>query len=150
MAVVNKQTLYRVAVSVLFLFFVRLAASAQSHEYLMTIQVPFDFQVNEKQLPAGKYVIRRDPQMPQVLLIQGPGRNIWVAVQTIPHSLSEQSTRTRLIFKEYGSNRFLSEVNAPVRGERYVLIKSRAERRLAQVDKEKAIHATSKSSTTNN
>jgi hypothetical protein len=66
----KKQTLYRIAVSVLFLFFGKLPASAQSNEYLMTIQVPFDFQVNEKLLPAGKYVIKPNPQTPQILLIQ--------------------------------------------------------------------------------
>jgi len=41
-------------------------------------------------------------------------------------------------------------VNAAGRGERYALIKSKAERRPARIDKEKTVHATSKSSTTNN
>jgi len=44
----KKQTLYYIAVSILFLVFGSMTASAQSGEYLMTIQVPFAFQVNEQ------------------------------------------------------------------------------------------------------
>jgi len=149
----KKQTLYRIAVSVLFLFFGRLPASALSPEYLITVQVPFEFQVNGKLLPAGEYVIKRDPQMPQLLLIQCPEQNIWVTVHTIPHSLSGQPARTSLTFKQYGEKRFLSEVKVLGRGDGYALIKSKAERRLARIAEAKTIHATRaipNSATTNN
>jgi hypothetical protein len=146
----KKQTLYRIAISVLFLLFGGLPASAQSSQYLMTIQIPFEFQVNEKQLPAGKYVIRRDQQTPQLLLIQCPEQNIWMAVHTIPHSLSEQPSRGSLIFKDYGEKRFLSEVKLLGRRDGYALIKSKAERRMAQITETKTIHATPKGATTDN
>jgi len=142
-----KQTIYRIVTSVLFLFLDKLPASAQSDEYLMAIHVPFDFLVNEKLLPAGQYAIKRDPQTPQILLIQCPKRNIRVAVQSILHSRSEQLRRTSLIFKEYGKKRFLSEVNVLGREDRYVLIKSKAECRLAQLEKEKTIHDPTNSAT---
>src|SRR5262245_55595310 len=146
----KKQTLYRVTVSILFCFFCRLPASAQSYQNLMTIQVPFDFQVNERQLPAGKYIIKRDSRTPQILLIQCPERDIRVVVQSILHSLSEQPRWTSLIFKAYGEKRFLSEVKVMGREDKFVLIKSKAERRLAQIEKEGAIHAIPSGATTNN
>ena len=125
----KKQTLYCIAVSVLFLFIGRGPALAQSEEYVMTVQVPFEFQVNGRLLPAGKYVIRRFAQDPLILLIQCPEQKIWATVHTIPHSLSEPSPRTSLIFYEYGEKHFLSEVRVLGQGEGYA-IETRAERRM--------------------
>jgi hypothetical protein len=62
-------------------------------------------------------------------------------------SRSEQPRRTSLLFKEYGKKRFLSEVNVLGREDRYVLIKSKAESRLAQLEKAKTIHAPTNSAT---
>lgn len=138
----KKQTLYCIAVSVLFLFFGRLTASALSIEHLVTVQVPFEFQVNEKMLPAGKYLIKRDQQNPQILVIECPEQNIWVTIHILQHRLSEQHAQTSLIFNEYEGKHFLSEVKILERGDRFTLIKSKTERRLAQVAKEKSIQAT--------
>ena len=146
----KKQILYCIAVSALFLFFGRLTASALSLEYLMTVQVPFEFQVNEKMLPVGKYHIKRDPQNPQILLIQCPEQNIWVTIHTLQHSLSEQPAQTSLIFKEYEGKHFLSEVRVLGRGDGYALIQSKAERRLAQSAKAKNTRAIPNSAAANN
>jgi len=129
----KKQTLYRIAISVLFLFIGRLPIAAQSPDYVMTFQIPFEFQVNGKLLPAGKYIIRRDPMTPELLRIQCPERNIWVNVHTVTNRPSEEETRPCLIFRKYGENHFLSEVRALVYGEGYALIRSKAERKQEQI-----------------
>jgi hypothetical protein len=116
----------------------------------MTIQVPFDFHVNDELLPAGKYVIKRDPQMPQLLLIQCVERNISVMVHVIPLSLSKEPARTSLTFKEYGGKHFLSEVKVLGRGAGYALTRSKAEHRLAKLAGAKTIRAISKGTPTNN
>ncbi|MGH9853607.1 MAG: hypothetical protein ACREBD_27525 [Blastocatellia bacterium] len=146
----KNQTLYRIAVSVLFLLFGSLPASAQSHENLIKVQVPFEFQVDEKLLPAGKYVIRRDPQAPKFLRIQSTEQNILVIVNTIPLTLSKHPARTSLIFKKYDEKYFLSEVKVAGRGDGYALFKSKTERRLAQIEKAKTISAAPNGATTNN
>ncbi len=149
----KKQTLYRIAVSVLFLLFGSLPASAQSQENVMTFQVPFEFQVNEKLLPAGKYVIKRDPQMPKFLQIQSTEQNILVVVNTIPLTLLKEPARTSLTFKKYGEKHFLSEVKVLGRGDGYALFKSKTERRLAQIAESKTvktIRAIPGGATTNN
>lgn len=146
----KKQTLYRIALPVLFLLFGSLSASAQSLENLMTIQVPFDFQVGEKSLPAGKYVIKRDPQMPKLLLIQCPEQNILVAVYTITLDLPKEPARTSLTFKEYGEKHFLTEVKVQGRGVGYALTRSKAEQKLAQGANAKTIRAIPSSASRNN
>ncbi|HEX9001895.1 MAG TPA: hypothetical protein VGB07_18450 [Blastocatellia bacterium] len=128
----NKQIFFRIAMPALFLFLISIPASAQSLENLMTVQVPFSFQVNEKQLPAGKYVIKRDPQTPQFLQIHCPEQHVSVLVFTMPLNLPKEAARTSLTFKEYGENRFLSEVRVRGRGVGYGLTRSKAELRLAR------------------
>ncbi len=146
----KKQIPYCIAVLILVLFFGSMPASAHSLEHLMTIQVPFDFQVNEELLPAGKYDIKRDPQMPQVLLIRCAERNISVMVHVISLNLSKEPTRTSLTFKEYGRKHFLSEVKVLERAIGYTLTRSKAEHRLAKLAKAKTIHTISKGNPTNN
>jgi hypothetical protein len=96
----------------------------------MSVQVPFDFQVGEKLLPAGKYVIKRDPQMPKLLLIQSTEQNILAAAHTITLDLPKEPARTSLTFTEYGGKHFLSEVKVRGRGVGYALTKSKKEGRI--------------------
>jgi hypothetical protein len=133
----KKQILFCIAASFLLLVIGRSPASAGSLGYLMKAQIPFDFQVSGKRLPAGKYLIKLDPLMPQLLLIECPEQNIWVIVHTIPRNLSKNPARASLIFRGYDEKYFLSEVRVLGRGDGYALIRSKAERRLAQIAKEK-------------
>lgn len=146
----KKQTLYCIAVSILFLLFGRLSASAQSLENLMSVQVPFDFQVGEKLLPAGKYVIKRDPQLPKLLLIHSTEQNILAAAYTITLDLPKEPARTSLTFAEYGGKHFLSEVKVQGRGVGYALPKSKIEHSLAKLSGPKSIRAIPNGTPANN
>lgn len=137
----KKQILFHIAASILFLFIGRAPAFAQTQEFLTTFHVPFDFQIGGKLLPAGTYTVKRDLQIPHVLRIICPEQKLWMTFQTIPHNLSEQPSRSSLIFKKYGSTHFLSEVMVLGRGEGYTLIRSKAERRLAHATPAKTIQA---------
>lgn len=128
----KKQAFYQIAATTLFLFVCSLPVSAQSLENLMTVQIPFEFQVGEKSLPAGKYVIKRDPQLPKFLQLQCPERKISVTVYTIPLNLPKEPARTSLTFMEYGEKHFLSEVKIWGRDVGYALVRSKTEHRLAQ------------------
>jgi len=150
MPVMKKQTLYYIAISVLFLFIGRLPIAAQSPDYVMTFQVPFEFQVNGKSLPAGKYIFRRDRMMPTFMQIQCPERNIWLNVHTVPSKLSKKGALPCLIFRKYAENHFLSEVRSLEYGEGYALFKSKAERKQEQIGKEKNIHVIPNGATTSN
>ena len=138
----KKQIFYHIAASVLFLFIGKQSASAQSLEYVTTFEVPFEFQVNEKLLPAGKYIVKRDQQRPQILLLNCPERKLWVTFQTITHSLSEQPSHSSMVFKMYGEKHFLAEVKVLGRDEGYALIRSKTERQLAHAAKTKTVRPT--------
>lgn len=135
----KKQALYCIALNVLCLFILRAPVAAQSMEQLLTVEIPFEFQINEQQLPAGKYVIKRSPQMPQVLLLQSPSQNTLVMVQTTTLELTKEAGQPGLLFKGYGTARFLAEIKVAGSGNCYTFPKSKTERRLAQLSEAKII-----------
>jgi|SRR5215831_186146 len=133
----KKQTLSFIAGAMLLLCVGRLPAAAQD---VATVQIPFDFQVQEQLLPAGKYVVKSDLQAPQWLLIQSLDRKrqAQLYVHTIPHKLTDYPAKTSMVFRKYGERQFLAEVRLEGHGDGYALIKSKAERQLAQALVEKA------------
>jgi hypothetical protein len=137
----KKQTLFGFTISALFLFFGSLSAFAQSQNNLITVRIPFDFQVDEKQFPAGEYVIRCDSKTRRIQVIQHAQQNIVESIYTIPHTLSKEPTLTSLIFREYGDKHFLSEVKIQGHGNGYALIRSKTERKLAQNLEAKTVRA---------
>jgi hypothetical protein len=137
----KKRIFYYLAASILFLFIGNQPASAQTREFSTTFQVPFDFQVGAKVLPAGTYIVKRDQQRPQILMMNCPERKLWMTFQTIPHSLSEELSISSLTFKKYGEKHFLSEVKILGRENGYALLRSKAERRLSHAAKEEIVHA---------
>src|SRR5690242_13294204 len=102
--------LYHIAVAVLFLVVGSLSASAQSQESQMMVRVPFDFQVGKTQLPAGKYVVKRDSQASSLLRIQSLDRKVSVVINTIPHTVALKQNQGSLVFNEYDQKHFLSDV----------------------------------------
>ncbi len=109
---------------------------------IVKVQVPFDFQVNGQQLKAGEYIIERDSQEPRRLMIQSTDGKTRVIVNTIPHRLSKNPSRTSLLFQSYGEQHFLAEVRVAGNGDSYAFIKSKAERELARMAEAKPAGAT--------
>jgi hypothetical protein len=135
----KKQTLYHIAVSVLFLIFGSQLASAQSSESLLTVQVPFDFQVGEKLMPAGKYLIKRDSQTPRILQIQFPEQKTAVFALVTSFIQSKERSGASLTFKGYDEKHFLSEVKFSGDSLGYSFSGTKAERKLAQAAKARTI-----------
>ncbi|MFN0110099.1 MAG: hypothetical protein ACKVZH_14685 [Blastocatellia bacterium] len=133
-----------------FLFIGKPAAFAQSYEFAMTIQVPFDFQVGESQLPAGKYTVQRNAQMTNLLLIQSEGRKISVYTHTFPHGQSGNTGLGSLTFTKYGEKHFLSRAKLPGIENGYALAKSKAERQQRHLAEAKIINVTPNVIATNN
>lgn len=127
----KKRTLYRIAMTGIFLLFGGLSASAQTHERVMTVKVPFDFHVSKRLLPAGNYTITRATRMPGLLLIQCPEQKIAFFVLANPRTLSDGRKRGSLTFQDYGDVRLLSEIR-PLGEVGFTLMNSKAESRLAQ------------------
>lgn len=128
----NKQSLLRVALTALFLLFAVRTVPAQPADVFLTINIPFAFHLNNKELPPGEYTFKRVPQMPNVLFIENADKTLSVMALTNQVELSSGPIETSLTFHEYGETRFLSEVKIAWRGFKYSMIKSKAEHKLAQ------------------
>jgi|SRR5215813_12889847 len=129
----KKQSLYRVAAVSLTLLVAALSGRAQSPSGELAVNIPFDFNVGKKTLPKGDYVIRRNFEMPNLLIIQRADRSVTMIVHTSPLIPTPQQTKTCLIFNEYRGHRFLAQVQSRSGGFSHELIKTHGERKVAQI-----------------
>jgi hypothetical protein len=102
------------------------AAQAQTARGI-EVQVPFDFVAGQKQLPAGRYTVRRvrvDSQ--SALLVKGEGENAAAVVLT--NSGDEDPSGASLTFRQHGERYFLAAVSMPGTASVRELAKTGAER----------------------
>ena len=110
------------------------SANAQSLNYRLTANIPFDFSVAGQKLPAGKYRINRAQQGngDMVVQISSTDGHSNITRLTIPVMANRPAENSKLVFNRYGDEYFLSEIwpAGGVTGRE--LHKSRAERELAR------------------
>ena len=120
----------------LFAVVLMIAASvptkAQSLQYKLTANIPFDFTVLDKKLPAGKYSIGRaqNSNGDQVIQIVSADGQENVSRLTIPVITSEPAKEGVLVFHQYGDEYFLYEIWPAGGHTGRALPKSRTERDL--------------------
>jgi hypothetical protein len=119
------------------------SANAQTLEYRLTVNIPFDFSVSGDKLPAGKYWINRAQQSngDMVVQISSTDGHSNITRLTIPVSASKPTRSGKLVFNRYGDEYFLSEIwpAGGVTGRE--LHKSRAERELARKAQDSGVAA---------
>jgi hypothetical protein len=119
------------------------SANAQTLQYRLTVNIPFDFSVAGEKLPAGKYWVKRAQQSDgdMVVQISSADGHSNVTKLTIPVSAKEPVKNGVLIFNRYGNEYFLSEIwpAGGVTGRE--LHKSRAERELARKAQDSGVAA---------
>ncbi len=87
------------------------AANAQTSRGI-EVQVPFDFVAGQKQLPTGKYTVRRvRVDSESALLIKGEGNGAAAVVLT--SSGDNDPSGASLTFRRHGERYFLAEVSMP-------------------------------------
>lgn len=98
-------------VGIIMLAFVSaLAASAQSPHNLV-VNVPFDFTVKGKTLPAGEYIVSRTSTTDQMsLTMKRKDGEANAIVLTKALQANERQNESRLVFNRYGERYFLSQV----------------------------------------
>ena len=132
-----------VLLAVMIVIAASVSANAQSLNYRLTANIPFDFSVAGQKLPAGKYLINRaqvsDGDM--VIQIRSTDGRSNVTRLTIPVTAHREAKNGILVFNRYGDEYFLSEV-WPAGGETgRELHKSRAERELARKAQDSGVAA---------
>ena len=97
----------------------------------LTANVPFEFVVNNRTLPAGEYSITRDSS-PLIVMIRNANERTGVLSMVLPENLSSrsQSSPANLVFNRYGDKYFLSQINDGYVDVGYRLPQSRTEREL--------------------
>ena len=105
---------------------------AQSLQYKLTANIPFDFTVTDKKLPAGKYSISRAQNSNGDLVIQivSADRNENVSRLTFPVTTNDPLKQGVLVFHQYGGEYFLYEIWPAGGHTGRALPKSRSERDL--------------------
>lgn len=107
-------------------------ANAQTLQYKVTANIPFDFTITDKKLPAGKYSIVRAQNSNGDLVLQissADGQQL-LSRLTIPVYARDAAKQGVLVFRQYGDEYFLYEI-WPAGGQTgRAFPKSRAERDL--------------------
>jgi len=98
---------------------------------MLTVDLPFAFQVNNKQLPAGKYQVKAEAGHAVVLL---RGVDCKQAVLSLTTPIDSKKTRgdSTLVFSRYGDRYFLSQIWVGGSNSGRGLPTSAAEREVAQ------------------
>ena len=111
--------------------YVTLTATATYAQSKMVVaNVPFDFQVGGKVLPAGEYTIKPITSGDAGLLIRNAkGREGVIVLSQHTQAKASQSDEARLDFHRYGDQYFLTTVWGPEHSGRMIL-ESRRERSL--------------------
>jgi hypothetical protein len=106
------------------------SANAQSTS-IVRANIPFDFIVGDKTLPAGKYTVNSAASDGQALSIRTSGGKSLALVLT--HYAAERSQKriARMVFHRYGQQYFLAEVWSGASHGRQ-LMQSKRERNLRQ------------------
>ena len=119
------------------------SAQAQTLQYKLTVDIPFDFSVSGQKLPAGKYWIGRAQSSigDTVVQIQSTDMHSVANRFSVPIVTFKTKNRAELVFHRYGDQYFLSEVWPAGGGTGRAFLKTRAERDLAKSPRDNGIAA---------
>jgi hypothetical protein len=108
---------------------VSILAVAQNRP-LVRAKIPFGFTVANKQLPAGNYTISRTANSNQIVLIRSEKGGDAVYSLSNSRQASSVSGETKLVFRRYGDQYFLSQMwtKGDISGTTFPV--SRAERKM--------------------
>lgn len=98
-----------ISLLVTFAFASALASvSAQTPSHNITANIPFEFNVGDKTLPAGQYAVSRINSDGTQLRVRGEEESASRLTQTV--IAGEPKNQSVLVFKRYGDRYFLSQV----------------------------------------
>jgi len=108
-----------------------LAAPALAQTASMKVDVPFDFIVNGKTLPAGEYRVDSMSTATSTIAIRNAEKTAKILALTNGCESTEAADVSKLVFHRYGNQYFLAQVWSAGNSEGRELPRSRAEREIA-------------------
>jgi len=124
----------RTALLGLGLFFV--VSGVRAQENAVKANIPFDFVVGNKVLPAGEYLVTAQGSANQAILIRSTDRKSTAMTVTFSCTSASPSKDTKLVFHTLGGRYFLSQVWAQGYSQGRELRKSSAEIEMARNQKD--------------
>ena len=110
--------------------FLLLAASSVYAQQKLTVDVPFDFMVGKRTLPAGAYEIDRDVAHQKIAFIHNLDNNTRSITSCQTVETTGPTEAAKLVFHRYGNRYFLSEIWEQASGIGRQLSPSAAEREM--------------------
>ena len=86
-----------------------LFAQMSSNQQLMRVDIPFAFSVVDSSLPAGEYLVLTVTPERSICIVSMDGKHSAI-VHDLPNYTSEPSPNSRLVFRRYGKEYFLTQV----------------------------------------
>lgn len=106
----RKSFLSKIAMISLFMAVAAVGVAAQTGSRVV-VNIPFDFVVGEKTLPAGEYTIKTvSRHSTQALVVQSADGSESVLTITNRVEAREHQAKSKIIFRQYGDKYFLSQV----------------------------------------
>jgi hypothetical protein len=128
----KKQAFGTLTTLTLLLTVTAISVSAQSERSKIT-NIPFDFIVGEKTLPAGEYTVEPNrSDFDKVWLVQSRDGRTSALFITMPVRASETQEKAKVVFHKYGDQYFLSQIWTPGDATGRELLMLRLERELAK------------------
>lgn len=106
-----------------------MAAQSLTSSHIVA-QVPFDFMVNNKIIPAGECIVQSADMDARVLTIRNVAAKKGLFAPSSHGETNKSADSTVLVFKRYGNQYFLSEIRLEGSNRTYKLSESRAEAEL--------------------
>lgn len=104
------------------------SVNAQNNRNVIA-NIPFEFSVRDKMLPAGEYIVQRiTTSTEERLLIRSSDSSVNVIVMTRPVQSNKRQEQAKLVFHRYGNQYFLSQIWKPGEETGRELYKSKSER----------------------
>lgn len=103
-----KKAFFRIT-AILPLAFLAASSGVQAQEPLL-VKIPFAFTAGKMTLPAGEYRVRNTAEASSALLIQRTDGSAATYVMPNAVQANRPQTRSKLIFRCYGTRYFLSQV----------------------------------------
>ena len=119
------------------------SAQAQTLQYKLTVDIPFDFSVSGQKLPAGKYWIGRAHESIGDTVVQFQTTDMHSVANrfSVPIITFKAKKTGELVFHRYGDQYFLSEVWPSGGGTGRAFLKTHAERDLERSARDNGIAA---------
>ena len=108
------------------------AVQAQTSHSRLVANIPFQFNVGDKTLPPGEYVVTQVNPASDHAVLQLRSKNGSVVVIQMNNLIGKANQRARMVFSRYGSQYYFAEVWTTGDGNGLQATKTKAERSLSQ------------------